>query len=187
MKIILTLSLLCLSNLLSGQTGITGKVTDGKGKAIPYASIYLNKTISGAVTDSSGNYSFNSGEKGKQIFVASCIGFESKRDTVFLAGKTLVHNIRLHENTVSVQEVVITAGAFEANNDKEVSVLKPLDIYTNAGAGGDIMGAFRTLPGNQVQSEQTGLFVRGGDASESMVIIDGMVVQNPFSSNGVGD
>ena len=85
-----------------------------------------------------------------------------------------------------MQEVVITAGAFEANDENKVAVLKPLDIYTNAGAGGDIMGAIRTLPGTQSQSDQTGLFVRGGDASESQVIIDGMVVQNPFASNVPG-
>ena len=67
-----------------------------------------------------------------------------------------------------------------------MAVLQPLDIYTNAGAAGDIVGAFRMLPGNQKVGEQTGLFVRGGDAGESSVIIDGMVVQNPFFSDVPG-
>jgi hypothetical protein len=186
MKIFIGIGLFCLSNMATAQTVISGRVKDEKGNALPFASVYLDKSISGTITDTSGKYSFSVSEKGKQLLVASCIGYQTSRDSISLNGKAIVHNVVLKENSVAVQEVVITAGAFEANNDKDVSVLKPLDIYTNAGAGGDIMGAFRTLPGNQAQSEQTGLFVRGGDASESSVIIDGMVVQNPFTSNVPG-
>jgi hypothetical protein len=186
MKLFFTITLIYLSNTAFAQTQISGKVRDQKGNALPFASVYLDKTISGTITDSAGRYAFTTTEKGKQILVTSIIGYQSSRDSLFINSKTVVHNIILKENTVAVQEVVITAGAFEANNDKEVAILKPLDIYTNAGAGGDIMGAFRTLPGNQAQSDQTGMFVRGGDASESSVIIDGMVVQNPFTSNVPG-
>jgi hypothetical protein len=92
----------------------------------------------------------------------------------------------IKEKPVAIREVVVTAGAFEANDDPKVAILKPLDIYTNAGSGGDIAGAIRTLPGTQAQTDQTGLFVRGGDASESNFVVDGMVVQNPFSSNVPG-
>jgi len=42
------------------------------------------------------------------------------------------------------------------------------------------------LPGVQRVGDQTGLFVRGGDASESKIVIDGMIVQNPFSSDVPG-
>lgn len=169
-----------------GQFRVNGQVKDDKGKPLGFASIYIENTIDGTTADSSGFYSFKTSSKGKQILVASFIGYETTRDSIIIDKKILAHNIIVKEKVVHMQEVVITAGAFEANDDNKVAVLKPLDIYTNAGAGGDIMGAIRTLPGAQSQSNQTGLFVRGGDASESQVIIDGMVVQNPFASNVPG-
>src|SRR5664279_3891140 len=169
-----------------GQSRISGMVKDDKGKPLGFARIYIENTIDGSTADSAGRYSFKTYEKGKQVLVASFIGYESTRDSILIDKKVLNHTIIVKEKVVNMQEVVITAGAFEANDENKVAVLKPLDIYTNAGAGGDIMGAIRTLPGAQAQTEQTGLFVRGGDASESQVIIDGMVVQNPFSSNVPG-
>ena len=38
------------------------------------------------------------------------------------------------------------------------------------------------LPGTQRVGEQTGLFVRGGSGQEANVVIDGMIVQNPYFS-----
>jgi outer membrane receptor for ferrienterochelin and colicin len=133
-----------------------------------------------------GRYSFKTNEKGKHVLIASFVGYETVKDTIIIDKKAITHDLKVKENTISMQEVVVTAGAFAANDDQKVAILKPLDIYVNAGAGGDIMGAIRSLPGTQAQSDQTGLFVRGGDASESNVVIDGMVVQNPFTSNVPG-
>ncbi len=168
------------------QTRITGLVKDDKGKPLGFASIYIENTIDGTTADSAGRFSFKTSAKGKQLLVASFVGYETTRDSILIDKKLISHNLVAKEIAVNMAEVVITAGAFEANDENKVAVLKPLDIYTNAGAGGDIMGAIRSLPGAQPKSDQTGLFVRGGDASESQVIIDGMVVQNPFSSNVPG-
>jgi hypothetical protein len=68
-------------------------------------------------------------------------------------------------------------------------VLDPIDIVTVAGGQGDIAGAIQTLPGVQRNGgDNTGLMVRGGDVSETAVIVDGMVAQNAFGSPvpGVG-
>ncbi len=168
------------------QTKISGQVNDDRGNPLPFASIYIQNTIDGGTTDSLGRYSFKTKEKGRHVLIASFIGYETTMDTIFIDKSSLTHNMIVKGNSVPMQEVVVTAGAYAANDDQKTAVLKPLDIYTNAGAGGDIMNAIRSLPGAQAQSDQTGLFVRGGDASESTVIIDGMVVQNPFSSNVPG-
>lgn len=175
-----------IPGLVMAQTKISGQLKDTKNKPLPYASVSIENTIDGTTTDSVGRFSFKTREKGKQVLMGTYIGYETKKDTIFLDNKSLIHNIIIKEKTLTIREVVVTAGAFEANDDPKVAILKPLDIYTNAGAGGDIAGAIRTLPGTQSQTDQTGLFVRGGDASESNVIIDGMVVQNPFSSNVPG-
>jgi outer membrane cobalamin receptor len=183
---VFSIILIALALSSYSQCKISGFVKDDKGKPLPFASIYIEKTIDGTTTDSLGRYSFKTNEKGKHVLVASFVGYETIKDTIIIDKKVLAHDMKVKENTIAMQEVVVTAGAFEANDDQKVAILKPLDIYVNAGAGGDIMGAIRTLPGAQAQGDQTGLFVRGGDASESSVVIDGMVVQNPFTSNVPG-
>ena len=188
LNIILLTCIICVAvtgNVLS-QTRISGMLKDTKNIPLPFASISIENTIDGTTTDSLGHFSFRTREVGKHVLVASYIGYDTKKDTIFITKGNMVHNMTLHEKPLAIREVVVTAGAFEANDDPKVAILKPLDIYTNAGSGGDIAGAIRTLPGTQAQTDQTGLFVRGGDASESNFIIDGMVVQNPFSSNVPG-
>lgn len=67
-------------------------------------------------------YSFRTSVKGRQILVASFIGYETTRDTILIDKKIIIHNIIFKENTVAMKEVVITAGAYEV----EKSVLGPL-------------------------------------------------------------
>jgi len=174
------------TDLTEAQSIISGQLRDTKKRPLPFASISIEKTIDGTTTDSLGRFSFRTREKGKHVLVGTYIGYETRKDTIVINKSNLVHNMTIKEKPVSIREVVVTAGAFEANDDPKVATLKPLDIYTNAGSSGDIAGAIRTLPGTQSQTDQTGLFVRGGDASESNIVIDGMVVQNPFSSNVPG-
>jgi outer membrane cobalamin receptor len=184
---VFSITAILLSSFTSfSQSRISGQVKDQKGQPLSFANVYIENTIDGTSTDSLGRFSFKTSAKGKQLLVVSSIGYFTTKDTVVINSRNITHNMTVKDNTVAMNEVVVTAGAFEANDDRKVAILKPLDIYTNAGAGGDIMGAIRTLPGTQAQSDQTGLFVRGGDASESIVIIDGMTVQNPFYSNSPG-
>ncbi|MCG8699620.1 MAG: hypothetical protein MI922_16315, partial [Bacteroidales bacterium] len=82
-----------------------------------------------------------------------------------------------------IEDIVVTAGAFEASDEKKSVVLKPLDIVTTAGGAADIYETMKMLPGTQQVGEQEGLFVRGGSANETVTIIDEMVVHKPFFSS----
>jgi hypothetical protein len=97
-------------------------------------------------------------------------------DVSALSGLT----VKLKESVTSLDAVVITAGTFEAGDKARVSVLKPLDIVTTAGAAGDIIGALTTLPGTQTVGEDGRLFVRGGEANETQTFVDGMRVAQPY-------
>src|SRR3546814_17667863 len=70
-----------------------------------------------------------------------------------------------------------------ASDEKRGAELSALDIVSTAGAGGDITGAFRTLPGTQQVGESSGLFVRGGTGKETQQFIDCMIVSNPYYSD----
>ncbi len=169
-----------------GQTIISGTVKDETGNHVPFATIKINDTNIGAIADSVGQFELRTTENGLKTLSATAIGYVPYMQEIDLAGQDVKLNIVLISSPLELDEVYINAGVFEANNDRKVAILRPIDIYTNSSAAGDIIGAIKTLPGTQRVHEQNGLFVRGGDASESIIIIDGMTVQNPFLSTTPG-
>ena len=70
---------------------------------------------------------------------------------------------------------------FSAGDNSKINVLKPLDVVTTASALGDFVGALQTLPGTTTAAEDGRLFVRGGDAEETQIFIDGIRVFTPYS------
>lgn len=174
----------CFSNWLAAQTLITGRVSD-KRNPLPGVSITLKDTYDGATTDSSGNYSFTTDEKGEFLLTATSVGYHPVERKIKLEGNgTLTIDLILKEEVTELSAVVISAGSFEASDRKRAAaVLNPIDIVTTASANGDVTGALKTLPGAQQVGETEGLFVRGGTAAETKIFIDGTPVNNFFQSS----
>jgi CarboxypepD_reg-like domain len=169
------------------QYKISGTVIDDKGKPVRGANVYLENTIDGGTADSMGVFRFTTSEKGNQTIVASEVSHETGGLPIVIAGDMSGIVIKLKANKArDLDEVVITAGSFDASNDKSKTVLKPLDIVTTAGANADVVKAIEMLPGTQQTGTDNGLFVRGGDASEAAILVDEMVVQNAFFSGPPG-
>ncbi|HEV7382116.1 MAG TPA: TonB-dependent receptor [Dyadobacter sp.] len=182
MKAIFTLFLTILTFAGWAQTRLSGKVADSKGVAIPGANVYLKGTYDGASSDADGQFSFISDETGKQILVIQAIGYKHAEESVDLQGAAVNFKATLQETINLLKAVTITAGAMEAGDEKKSVVLKPIDILTTSGAMGDITGAFQTLPGTSTVGNDGRLFVRGGDASETSIYMDGMQVGNAFGT-----
>jgi len=180
MKSLLTF-LFYFSTLVSlAQQTVNGKVTDTKGQPIVGANVYLEGTYDGATTDETGKFLFSADETGNQKLIVSYLSYETatlESDVSNL--KDL--NIKLRDNVDALDTVVITAGTFEARDNSRVSVLKPLDVVTTASAVGDFVGALQTLPGTTTVAEDGRLFVRGGEAEETQIFIDGIRVFTPYT------
>ena len=167
---------------VSAQSTITGRVMDEKGRALPGANVFLRGTYDGANTDSTGRFRFTSTRRDTATLIATYIGYEPFAQRI-TTGQHAPLSIRLVEMANELNTVVITAGSFEASDEKRMTMLKPMDIVTTAGAGADITAVMNLLPGTQRVGEQEGLFVRGGSNAEAKVVIDGMIVQNPYFSS----
>ncbi len=179
MKILLCILSLFFYYNLSAQNTISGSVTDNKGIPIVGANIYLDGTYDGSSSDQNGNFSFTTSENGEQALIISFLSFETYTlysDVSKMANVTIV----LKEDVNSLDSVVLNAGSFSAGDNSKASVLNPLDIVTTAGANGDYIAALQTLPGTSNVSEDGRLFVRGGDANETNIFIDGLRVFQPF-------
>ncbi len=176
----ITSFLLLFSYVLIAQTTINGTVTEANGTPILGANVYLEGTYDGATSSEDGKFSFTTSEIGTQTLVISFLSFETYRkiaDVAELANLSIV----LREDVNSLDTVVISAGTFEAGDNSKVSVLKPLDVVTTASALGDFVGALQTLPGTSTVAEDGRLFVRGGDAGETQIFIDGIRVFTPYT------
>lgn len=175
------LGLFSLGNI-PAQTKIHGKVTDTKGQTLIGANVFIPGTYDGATTDSLGYFSFVTTQKDTATLVASYLGYERNIQKRTLIQPKLQITFKLKSTATSTEAVIITAGAFEASDEKKGVVLNSIDIVTTAGATADIASALNTLPGTQTVGEDGQLFVRGGAAYETRTFIDGLRVQNPYGS-----
>ncbi|MCD4665870.1 MAG: TonB-dependent receptor, partial [Bacteroidales bacterium] len=173
---------LFICQLTTGQTLISGKISDKKGEPLVGVNIYLKGTYEGTSSDYEGNYKLTTGLTGNQSLIVSFVGYKSFERELELTGKNILLDIILKESSSTLDAVVITAGAFEASDEKKSVILKPLDIVTTAGGLADIPSAINTLPGTQVVGEEGKLFVRGGDSFETRTFMDGMIVDKPYES-----
>ena len=180
-RILFFLFTICQLSVIA-QTTISGKVTDSKNNAIFGANVYLDGTYDGSSTNENGEFSFKTEEKGTQTLAISFVSFETYVKTADVS--TLKNlTIKLRDDVNSLDAVVINAGTFEAGEKAKVTVLKPLDIVTTASALGDVFGALQTLPGTTTVDEDGRLFVRGGEAEETQIFIDGIRVFTPYAAS----
>ncbi len=180
MKTVVFIFLLAVSFPIVAQININGLVSDSKGNPIEGANVYLKGTYDGSTTDARGYFEFKTSEVGQQSLTVSYLSFETY---TYLSDVKDMYNlsVKLREDVNTLDAVVLSAGTFEAGDNSKISVLKPLDVVTTASAVGDFVGALQTLPGTTTVAEDGRLFVRGGDAEETQIFIDGIRVFTPYT------
>ncbi|MEO8414861.1 MAG: TonB-dependent receptor [Ginsengibacter sp.] len=183
MQRLLFLVFILISITGNAQVKISGRITDNHNKILPGISVSIRDSYDGATSDSSGKYYFVTSEKGVHVLQASATGYKSFEQNINIDATSLNIDISLKEEITELKAVVISAGTFEASDQKRASALNPIDIVTTASANGDITNAIKTLPGTQQVGESEGLFVRGGTAAETKIYIDGTLVNKFFYSS----
>lgn len=182
MKTIITFLVLTLTQILLGQTTISGKVLDEKKQPLQGANVFIDGTYDGTSSDADGNFKFSTAAKGTQVLKITFLTFETLSQSISIENYKSQTFI-LRESINSLDAVVINAGMLEAGDKARVAVLKPLDIVTTAGSAGDIVSALQTLPGTQTVGENGRLFVRGGESDETQTFVDGLRVAQPYGAS----
>ena len=180
-KLFFTIAFLFTTAFIFAQNTISGTIINEKGKAVSGANIYIDGTYDGATSNENGEFSLETSTKGNQFLVVSVLIYDTYRQEIDVANFKN-QTIKLRDNINALDAVVITAGTLEAGSKARVSVLKPLDIVTTAGALGNIVSALQTLPGTQTVGEDGRLFVRGGEANETQTFVDGIRVAQPYGA-----
>ncbi|WP_338358263.1 TonB-dependent receptor, partial [Yeosuana marina] len=180
MKKVSIILIIFVSLQLQAQQVISGIVLSNKDVPLVGANVFLEGTYDGSTTDENGKFSFKTDETGTQNLMVSYISFETYSmvgDVSYMSNVT----IRLQEDVNTLDAVVLSAGTFQAGDNSKINVLKPLDVVTTASALGDFVGALQTLPGTTTVAEDGRLFVRGGEADETQIFIDGIRVFTPYT------
>ena len=183
MNKVVIIFLLFISTQTFSQIKISGIVKDNKGESLIGVNISVKGSYDGATTNAKGEYNFETDAKDSIILNATYIGFLPQEKVIKITGNSINQNFLLKEKINDLKAVVISAGAFEASDEKKGTQLKALDIVTTAGSNGDSYGALKTLPGTQQTNDREGLFVRGGTGSETQTFIDGTWVKNAFTAS----
>jgi len=179
---------LLANNVLHAQTVVKGCVTDHRdGKQLSGVNVVVKGTYDGTTSDKNGCFQVEVKQvevKKDQpfILVFSFIGYQPFEQEVEPLEGEMTLNVSLKESIENLNAVTITAGSFEAGDKKRAAVMDPMDIYTTAGSMGDIGTALKTLPGTQVAPDDGRLLVRGGGASETRVLMDGVLAAKPYYS-----
>lgn len=182
--------LLCYAMLLAipfytnAQTLVHGTVQSAKGVTVPGATVSIVNSNEGISSDSVGHFSLQTSLRGKHTFVFTAVGYRPDSLSINIKGDSLLVNAKLKDSSRTLSAVTIEGTHRLPNIDmKRGMALNDFEIATTAGAIADIAGALRTLPGAAPQSNQTGFYVRGGDANETSAYMDGLLVKNPFGSH----
>ncbi|WP_244828605.1 TonB-dependent receptor plug domain-containing protein [Carboxylicivirga sediminis] len=179
-KVIYTvfLVLVSITQHMRSEPIIKGIVVGSDNSPLIGVNITLKGTYDGTITNTAGKFEIETNHP-EAILVVSYIGYKTKE---VLPPHNRFLTIVLKESVTSLNAVTITAGTFSAGDKKRATVLEPLDIYTTAGSLGDINGALKTLPGTQPAADDGRLLVRGGEASETKVLVDGLLAAKPYYS-----
>ncbi|SEW42997.1 TonB-dependent Receptor Plug Domain [Chryseobacterium wanjuense] len=184
-KLLFLISFLSFS-LSFAQVKISGKVAY-RNKGIGEVNVTLKDTYDGATTDSNGNFSFETSEKGNKVLTFTHPKYIDVEKSITIDNQDVSVNAELKEQINEIDAVVVSAGSIEASDKKRATaLLTPIDIYTTAGADGQISSALTYLPGVQKVGETEGLFIRGGTGTESKIFMDGSLINNYFSNSVPG-
>ena len=156
-----------------------------------YTSVHLKGTNYGTQTNLDGFFSISKVSPGEyQLFISS-IGYDSIQIPISVkAGSLLTQKIYLKKSTVEMQEVQVSAESQEKKTDVRISVNKitPKEIRQVPTIGGepDLAQYMQVIPGVIFSGDQGGqLYIRGGTPIQNKVLLDGMIIYNPFHSIGL--
>ena len=161
------------------QTTISGIVTDGH-EPLAGANIFIMGTIEGCLTDSLGQFSFQTDRIGEITLRATYIGYD---DHTLTTSQTTNLLIKMHERATTIDEVVVTASTYSFGKSDNFKTMDALDVVMAGNSCGDIVAALQTLPGTQMVGESGKLYVRGGESDECQTFVNGMHVLVPYSTN----
>ena len=192
-RVLLAILFIVSGTMAFSQDGIVrGFVYDAdNGEPIIFTNVYLKGTTYGAATDVNGYYSITKIPAGEYILTVTSLGYDTLETSLSIEkGSLITKNLTIRQESVDLAGVTISAEKAEAQKTVKVSVEKvtPKEIGQLPSVGGepDLAQYLQVLPGVVFTGDQGGqLYIRGGSPIQNKVLLDGMIIYNPFHSIGL--
>ncbi len=156
-----------------GQGKIAGRVTDaGNGEALIGVNILIEGTQQGTVTDTGGHYVILNVRPGAYTLVFSYIGFQRQRltDVRVSTGQTTRHDLRMREQVIEGQEIIVRAERPLVQKDLTASKKTIIAEEIDALPVESLFGVLATQAG--ITTGASGeLHIRGGRSNEISYLI----------------
>ena len=164
---------------------IRGVLIDKKTQeSIPGANLIIDGTNIGVATDVDGGFLIPNLPLGTYTLVISSVGYSQKRVEGLVVDTRSVLDIgtiSLEESSITLSEVTVTPGSFSVMGAAPLTqqTLTAKDLKNMSWAE-DITRAVSRLPGVSSTDFSSKFSVRGGEADEVLMILDGMELYEPF-------
>ncbi|MFT3886106.1 MAG: TonB-dependent receptor [Flavobacteriales bacterium] len=164
---------------------------EGTGEPSIFTPVTLSDAGLGVQTDVNGYFSISKVPPGHHTLRIVYLGFDTLQQELDVKKDQIVSlKLYLKKTSVQMQELVVSADKQEAQQQVRVGVTKltPKQIERLPAIGGqaDLAQYMQVVPGVVFTGDQGGqLYIRGGSPIQNMVLMDGMVLYNPFHSIGL--
>ena len=164
---------------------------DSNGEALGYCTLQLDGTSYGAMSDGKGAFILTKIPKGNYVMKVTALGYNTIYDTLVIRrDTTMVKRYSMVPNSTTIGEVMIKGEGQRREQETRTSVISvtPKDMSKMPAIGGqpDFAQYLQVLPGVISTGDQGGqLYVRGGTPVQNMLLLDGVILFNPFHSIGI--
>jgi len=164
---------------------------ESTGEPMIFTNVYLKGTTYGGSTDENGYFNINRIPDGKYTLLITSVGYDSIAEQINLTkGQSINRKFYMKETAQKLETVTITADKIEARTETKTSVItvtpKTINKIPSIGGQADFAQYLQVVPGVIFTGDQGGqLYIRGGSPIQNKVLLDGMVVYNPFHSIGL--
>ena len=164
---------------------------EATGEPMMYTNVYLKGTTYGGSTNENGYFNINRIPDGKYTLIITSVGFDSVSEVIMLSkGQSVSRKYYMKEASRLLETVTVTADKIEARSETKTSVItvtpKTITKIPSVGGQADFAQYLQVVPGVIFTGDQGGqLYIRGGSPIQNKVLLDGMVIYNPFHSIGL--
>ena len=193
-SILITILVLLLTASISHaqDNNVKGFVYEkSTGEPMMFCNVYFKGTTYGASTDINGFFNITRIPDGEYTILVTNLGYDTIAERLELKNNVVLNKkYYLEESNVVLAAVNITADKIEARTETKTSVVnvtpKVITRIPTMGGQADLAQYLQVIPGVIFTGDQGGqLYIRGGSPIQNKVLLDGMVVYNPFHSIGL--
>lgn len=170
---------------------VKGFVYDkANGEPVPFSNVFFQGTTIGASTDLNGFFNITRVPPGNYTILITNIDFDTIREKITVkSGEIISKKFFANKGGVKLDEIEVSTTATEKIENTTVAVQKidPILINKLPSVGEpDIAQYLQVTPGVVFTGDQGGqLYIRGGLPVQNKVLLDGLIVYNPFHSIGL--